>query len=163
MRFESRDERNFWTIAVLGLVPDLLIGVVVGAVSDTGVLGFIATVVGLQVLYLLLWIKNSAWAWVLYWVKGRKDMTASFLTFLKENRFPEPSSYQKSVQGYLDTVVGSESEPIETRLKAAAQIGAMSVRPLIGGFQYTIKLGLAYEDGLEQYKELFSHPSKDRR
>jgi hypothetical protein len=162
MRFESREERTFWTIAVLRLVPDAVIGAIVASASDSGALGFLATVVALQILYLLIWIKNSAWGWFLYWAKGRKDLTANFLTFLTDNRFPEPGSYQTSVQGYLDSVVSNESEPIETRLKAAAQIGAMGVRPLVGGFQYSMKLGMAYEDGLEQFKALFNRPTKQR-
>jgi hypothetical protein len=158
MRIESREKRTFWFVAFLSLAPDVIIGVVVAGLTQSGWLGVLATVVALQVLYLLIWLKNSAWAWTVFWLGGRKEVTKSFLSFLVDNGFPEPASYQTSVEGYLNSVADHDASPVETRLKAAAQLGAMSTRPLYGGIQHSMRLAMAYEDALEQYKKLFSRP-----
>jgi hypothetical protein len=58
MQFESRRERSVWTNTFLGLVPDFLIGAIVAYFTDTGLIGIVGTVLGLQLLYIVLFIKN---------------------------------------------------------------------------------------------------------
>lgn len=59
MQFESKMKRTFWTTAALGVIPDVVISMILSAVFDGGILGFFAVLIGLQVLYLLIWAKNA--------------------------------------------------------------------------------------------------------
>ena len=154
MVIESRETRNVWLFAVLGLVPDVALGLLVAGISDSGVLGVLFTVVGLQILYALIWIKNSVWRWIVFRFVGRKQIAAHFLSYLVDNKFPEPAEYERSVQGYLNSVADNEASPIDVRLKAAAMIGMIGARPLIGGMQHAMQLSMAQEDALLQFREL---------
>jgi hypothetical protein len=59
MQFESRIGRTFLTTAVLGLVPDSLIGAAAAYVTGTGLVGFFVRVLGLQFLYLVLFLRRA--------------------------------------------------------------------------------------------------------
>jgi hypothetical protein len=86
MQFESRIERTFLTTAVLGLVPDSFIGAAAAYVTGTGLVGFFVTVLGLQFLYLVLFLKNFIWGWFLFWVRGRRKITSHLLSYLRKQR-----------------------------------------------------------------------------
>jgi hypothetical protein len=66
MQFGSKIKRNFFTNAILGFAPDVLISGVAAHVTESGLIGFFAVLVGLQVLYFLVWVKKVIWAWLLF-------------------------------------------------------------------------------------------------
>jgi hypothetical protein len=86
MQFESGIGRRVWLTAVLGLVPDTLIAIVAAAVTDSGIVGFFVTLLGLQILYLLIWAKNSIWSWVVFSLGGGKRLSGFLLDSLRANR-----------------------------------------------------------------------------
>ena len=75
MQIRSRIERRFWTNALL---PDVFIGILVASITSSGLLGVFGTVIGLQILYLVLWIKSAVWTWVTFWIGGRKSLVGSY-------------------------------------------------------------------------------------
>lgn len=119
MQFESKMKRTFWTTAALGVIPDVVISMILSAVFVGGILGFFAALIGLQVLYLLIWAKNALWSWAVFWFGGRKKLASWLFDYLRENGYPEPGTYEKSADAYLSAVVDNEKLPIAVRLKAS--------------------------------------------
>lgn len=155
MQFGSRQKRNLISGAVLGLVPDILIAIVAASMTDSGLMGFFVTLIGLQVLYFLIWAKNAIWAWLLFWLRGRKQMTEHFLDYLRSNAFPEPDEYQDNVEGYFEGVMGNEQQPTDLRLKAAVELGSFNVLRLTGRHSLLLQTFLAFEDAIQRYKRTF--------
>lgn len=155
MQFESKLKRTLWLNVVLGLIPDVVVSVVLAKIFDGGVWGFFFALVGLQILYLLFWIKNSIWSWSLFVLRGRKKFTEFLLDYLRENRYPEPDNYASSVEGYFSGVATDETQPIDLRLSAATVLAAFKHPVTQGQFQEFVQLSMAYEDALGQYKRLF--------
>ena len=51
MQFETKQKRNFLINIIYGLIPDTIIGIGVASFTDSGLSGFIFTVIGLQIVY----------------------------------------------------------------------------------------------------------------
>jgi undecaprenyl pyrophosphate phosphatase UppP len=66
MQFESKNKRNFWLNSILGMIPDVLIATLVAVYNDEGIAAFFFVLIGMQVVYLLIWIKNTIWDWVFF-------------------------------------------------------------------------------------------------
>jgi hypothetical protein len=49
--------------------------------------------IGLQCLYLALWVKVFVWGWLVFWISGRRKMSAQMENFLVQNRFPRPPKF----------------------------------------------------------------------
>jgi len=163
MQFGSKIKRNIITNGILGLVPDALIAVVAAFATDSGILGFFAVLIGLQILYLLIWAKNAIWGWLLFWARGRKQLVAHLLDFMRANRFPEPEEYQDDVQDYLGKTISDEQQPVDVRLKAAAEVGSLNALRLTGQGSQFLKTNLAYEDAIQRYKRDFHRRTGDER
>jgi len=163
MQFETKRNRTLWTALVLGIVPDIAIATVLATVFSNGwFLTFLAALIGLQIFYLLIWAKNSIWAWVMFsFFGGRKKLASWIFDYLRESRYPEPSTYEKSAEGYLATVAESEGMPIPVRLKAASELGALKLLESSGQVQWGMRMSLAYEDALERYKQTFPQKLPD--
>ena len=90
----------------------------------------------------------------MFYTIQRNNISNYILDFLSENNFPDPGNYQESPVSYLESVANDPAVPIETRLKAAVEIGSM------GSFiaQYKISLhmqiSMAYEDAIALYKTM---------
>lgn len=139
------------------MTPDILIAMAVAIYSDEGLDTFFFVFIALQVIYLLIWIKNSIWSWVFYKFKGRKQIKDYVLDYLKTNKYPEPEDYLKSPDEYFSSVSQDDSVPIEVRLKAAAEIGALNYLIANGQIQNSIRLSMAIEDAIEDYKKTFEN------
>ena len=155
MQFESKNKRNFWVNSMLGMTPDVLIATAVAMYNDEGIAAFFFVLIGLQVVYLLIWTKNTVWAWVFYKYKGRKQISDFVLDYLKKNKYPEPDDYLKSPDEYFSSVAHNDSLPIELRLKAAAELGSLNYPITNGQMQNSIRLSMAIEDAIENYKKTF--------
>lgn len=155
MQFESRQKRTFWANLVLGSVPDVLIAGLLASVLNGGMVGFVAALVGLQVLYLAIWAKNSLWTWIVFLVTGRKTLASHIRDYLKMNGFPEPDDFERSPDDYLSRVVEDDEQPVGVRLKAAASLAELNVQSTLGNMQNYMRLSMAYEDALEEHKASF--------
>ncbi|WP_155837569.1 hypothetical protein [Herminiimonas sp. CN] len=156
MQFETRMKRTLWSASALGAIPDIIIAIIVALVFGGGYIGFFATLIGLQVLYLGIWTKNSVWSWIVFsYGGGRKRLALLLSDYLRENGYPEPNIYEKSADGYFESVVDNERLPIIVRLKAASEIGAMKFLDASCAVQKSMQISMAYEDALEEFKRSF--------
>jgi len=155
MQFESRVKRAVWVNILLGLVPDVLIAAVLAKLYDGGIFGFVLTFLGIQVLCVLLWVKSSAWSWLMFYISNRKHAASLLLDGLRARKFPEPNDYQQSIQGFFGGVASDEAQPMPLRLAAAAELGSLNYPAAQGEFQKALQLSLAYEDALIAYKRSF--------
>jgi hypothetical protein len=153
-------ERRRLVDGLLGLIPEAIIAWIVAAYTQAGALGFVAVFFGLLGLYLLIWIKNSLWMWLMYWVAGRRQLTASLEGYLVTNRFPPPPEYVHDIDDYLGRVANGEQYDCPTRVKAAIEIGTFAGLALAGRIQSSLKVKIAYESALERYAKRFPPPPR---
>jgi hypothetical protein len=156
MQFESKIKRRFLVNLLLSFVPDTLISIVIALVFDGGLLGFLFAIAGLYLLYFAIWLKKSIWSWLIYTLSGRKQYASAVLDSLSARNFPEPNEYQDTIDTYFDNVASDESQPINVRLAATAELGTLAYLKAQGHYQESLKLTLAYEDGLAAFKHSFS-------
>lgn len=162
MKFASRDKRDFWITSTLNLIPDLVIAFIISKSLSAGFLGFILIFFSIQLLYLLIWIKQSIWNWLIFFISWRKKLKNSILDSLNENNFPNPGTHENSIDSYLNSVVENKEVPIETRLKAATQLGALNSFIGQGNIQNYIRISMACEDAVEQYKNQLTQNDLDK-
>jgi hypothetical protein len=159
MQFESKQKRSLWINLTLGFVPDVIISIVVAIVLSGGILLFFATLIGLQCIYLLIWIKNSVWGWTLYKLHHRKYLVEHLTDYLKTNKYPEPDDYEKSADGYLTSVMSNEKLPVDIRIKAASCLAELNFMSTQGQLQNYLRFSMAYEAALADYKKTFQKSS----
>ena len=152
MQFESKLKRRHWFNAFLNFVPDTLIAIALAVALDGGVVGFFVAIAGIQILYFAIWLKNTAWSWFVFSAFGRKQSAALLQDHLAAREFPEPESYQHSIEGYFSDVVSDESQPVKVRVAAAAELGALGYPASQGRMQEAMRVAMAYEDALIAYK-----------
>jgi len=155
MHFENRLKRRMWLGAILGLIPDTIIAAVVAWVFDSGVIGFCATLAGLQALYFALWVKTSIWSWLMYATFNRRYLAGVLHDFLRSKRFPEPSDSHPSVESFFEDIAMDDSQPTALRLSAATELANLRHATSRGRMQEAMQLGMAYEDALIAYKRSF--------
>lgn len=156
MRIESKLKRKFWFNTVLGTIPDVLIAFGLTVWFNSGLVGFVAVFIGLQILYLLIWTKNSIWGWIMFHFGARRQMAKYLCDFLRESKFPDPGDYQVSVDSYFHEIVNNDHLPFEVRIKAAGEIAALNAYGAQGQAQYLMRLQMAWEDAIEEYKRTFT-------
>jgi hypothetical protein len=126
MQFGSQIKRNFFLGSIISLVPDVVIAWVAASMTESGVMGFVVVLIGLQIIYFLVWARKAIWAWLMFWLfRGRKKRADYLFDFLRSNGFPEPKEYQDDVDDYIGDVMKSEKVPVDVRLKAAVEAGAL--------------------------------------
>jgi hypothetical protein len=155
MQFGSKLKRNILTNAILGLVPDVLISGVAASMTESGFMGFFAVLVGLQVLYLLAWARKTIWAWLFFWVRGRKQLADHALDYLRSNRYPEPDEYHADVGDYFGGIIDNERQAVGVRVRAANELGAVNALRNYGHVTQFLLVNLAYEDAIQRYKRSF--------
>lgn len=156
MHFESKVKRTVWLNIVVSTIPDITIAIILAVVFAAGFLGFLAIFFGLQILYLLIWMKNSIFGWALFLLIGRRQMSKYLYDFLIENKFPDPGDYQESVDSYFYNILNDEELPIEIRFRAAYEIASLETCSLLKQTQQLMRINIAYEDAIEKYKSSFA-------
>jgi len=155
MQFQSRKNRGIWIGALASLAFDVFISTVASFLSGNGFIGAVVVFGAIQLAALALWIKNSIWLWLYFSYVGRKRHAAHIFDYLNLHKFPEPRLHEESAEGYLQTIVEDGEIPVETRILAAAELGALKFPMSQGMVQSGIRLSLAFEDALERYKNSF--------
>lgn len=156
MIIERKQKREYWVSAVLNGIPDVAIAGVVALIFDEGFLIFVGVVIGLKAVYLAVWLKNSIWLWIRYMVRDRKLIFRRFLDFLIENKFPKPGEIVLDAEDYLEKVVADEQVDIKVRLKAAAEIGALSYLKGTLRIQEGLRIMMPLDDAVEEYNRKIS-------
>jgi hypothetical protein len=162
MVFESKLKRTWWVNLFLAFIPDLLIAIVLAAIFEGGLIGFIGAFIGLQFLYLLIWIKTSVWTWLFFSLRGRKKMAAFLRDYLYEHQYPPPRANHSSVEEYFDNVVRDANQPEVLRLRAAGDLAAFKYPATQGELQQFARLSMAYEDAFEQHRRYFVFDAERR-
>ncbi len=158
MIVESKLLRNHYVNAVLNLIPDIAIAWAVVKYTDSGLVGFLWTFFGLQVLYFLIWLKTFAWTWIRWWLSGRQKLIAHLENFLMDNKFPRPPDTCEGVDGYLNGVVDNANVDQKVRAKAACKIGTLQGIAAAGRFTIGFQLRMAFEEAIERYSRQFKGP-----
>jgi hypothetical protein len=157
---QKQMERSYWANAVLGLLPDAAIAVIAALLSDSGVFGFFVVLIGLQFLYLLIWLKNTSWMWIHFWVT-RGTLVRHFEQFLLQNRFPRPPQYVEDTKDYLNRIAENDEFPCALRLKAAVELGTIEVMRVAARYQRLLQLNIAYDEALKRYAAKFPPSEAD--
>ena len=123
---KSKVERSYWKNAALSAVPDVLIAWAAMRLMDGGVEVFFGTLIALQAVYLALWIKRSAWSWLLFWLTNRSMMSGHIEEVLAQQRFPRPPDFISGPDEYYSGIVDDESVKNSIRLKAAQELGTLA-------------------------------------
>ena len=82
--------RTYILNIALGFVPDVIVCWIAARLTDSGWFGFFITLLLLQATYLFFWFKNASWAWLLFWIYGKRQMAKTLENFFIDNRFPVP-------------------------------------------------------------------------
>lgn len=110
---------------LIALLPDLAICWAVARLTDSGWKGFFLSLFALQVTYLFFWLKNAAWAWLLFWTHGRKKVAKCLEHWFIESHFPAPDRYTIDFDDYLTEISSNKGLDAEMRIKAAHELGAL--------------------------------------
>lgn len=153
MQIRSRTMRSYWTIAALGFIPDVLLAWIAARWAGNG--EFLFFFMGLYVVYLLIWVKNTIWSWTMFAIAVRKRMADTFFDELQQGNFPEPDMYTDSGADYLQSVANADALPTATRIKAASLQTFVEYPAAVGQVQQAIRMKMSFEDALERYKRRF--------
>ena len=137
------------------MIPDALIATLFAVYCKQGVAPFFFVLIGLQIVYSLIWLKNTVWAWIFYKYRGRNQISDVVFDYLKNNKYPEPDTYLKSPDEYFSSVTQNNSLSVELRLKAALELGFLNYPIATYRIQDSIRLSMAIEDAIERYKKTF--------
>jgi hypothetical protein len=74
VQIASKQERGFWAASVITLIPDILVSAGGSYLLDWGGPGFFGILIGLQAVYFALWLKRALWAWLVFWISGRRKL-----------------------------------------------------------------------------------------
>jgi hypothetical protein len=148
---KSRVERSYWKNVALSAIPDLLIAWAAMRLMDGGAEVFFGTLIGLQVVYLALWIKRSAWSWLMFWLTNRAYMSSHIEDVLARDNFPKPPDFIAGPDAYFSEIAENKSEVCEMRIKAAHETGTLAGITVAGQHQLAIQLRVAMEDALHRY------------
>ncbi|MCA1455936.1 hypothetical protein I6F35_22475 [Bradyrhizobium sp. BRP22] len=148
---KSKVERSYWKNVALSVIPDLLIAWAAMRLMDGGAEVFFGTLIALQAVYLALWIKRSAWSWLLFWLTNRASMSGHIEDVLARDNFPKPPDFISGPDDYYSEIVENKREACEMRIKAARELGTLAGISVAGQHQLAIQLRMAMEDGLQRY------------
>lgn len=155
MKIASKEKRSLWVNLFVGMLPDAAIALIISIVTGE-VVSFFFTIIGLQAVYFLIWLKNTIWQWLLFKLKTRREIKKAYLDHLKKNNFPEPDDYLDSASGYFLDVSENEEYPANLRVKAAIEATFFSSMTNLGQMQNMVRASMAAEDALEEYKSSFA-------
>jgi hypothetical protein len=148
---KSKVERGYWKNVALSAIPDVLIAWAAMRLMDGGAEVFFGTLIALQGVYLALWIKRSAWGWLLFWLTNRSMMSSHIEEVLAQQRFPGPPDFISGPDEYYSGIVDDESAETSIRLKAAQELGTLAGISVAGQHQLAIQLRIATEDAIQRY------------
>ena len=155
VQIQSKQERSFIANSLRNLIPDILVAWAGAYLFNLGGPGFLGILIGLQCLYLVLWLKTFIWMWLLFWLSGRKKLASHLEDFLYKNRFPQPPEFVGGIDDYLAQVADDQKVQCAVRVKAAIELGTMAGIKTAGRYSMGMQLHLAFEDALEQYSRRF--------
>ncbi|MHC2575988.1 hypothetical protein ACVI1J_002298 [Bradyrhizobium diazoefficiens] len=160
---KSKVERSYWKNVALSVIPDLLIAWAAMRLMDGDAAAFFGTLIALQAVYLALWIKRSAWSWLLFWLSNRSFMSGHIEEVLARDNFPRPPDFISGPDDYYSGIVENKGEACEMRIKAAHELGTLAGISVAGQHQLAIQLRMAMEDALQRYAKQAAVPKDEKQ
>jgi hypothetical protein len=162
MILESKIFRRIVSMMVIGAIPELIISYIAARYINEGMIWMLFIYLGIQGLYLAVWIVRSAIGWLFYWLVERKKGIKHLCDFLIEAKFPVPENdpYLDG-KGYLMSVVGNEKNDTETRIRAAYELGSLQVWSNMGMTQQAMMLLLSFEGAIKEYRSFLIRRQND--
>jgi hypothetical protein len=155
VQIRKQQERSFWGAVLINSIPDVAIAWLASAYFNTGLGGFLAVYFGLQALYLALWTKRVIWGWLVFWLSGRRKMTAHLENYLLQQRFPQPPEFIGGVDDYLSGIADDSKVHPQVRVKAATELGVLAGIRASGNLLYATQITMAFESALQNYSRRF--------
>jgi hypothetical protein len=152
MEIASRQKRQAIANALLNSVPDLAIAALLAWFFNGGLIGFVVTFVGIQLLCLVMWVRNTAWAWIVFNWRDRKALAEIIQGLLVRAKFPCPGERYGAAEDYFNQVIGDEHMPVDARFVAAIINSWQQYAIQSGRYQEAFRLNLSTEDALLAYK-----------
>jgi hypothetical protein len=140
-------------------LPDALIAVAVAWWLNGGPLAFAASFVGLKIIYLLIWLKDALWTWIVFTLHERKIMANALFATLKKNHFPKPDIMPDGFIDpgeYLASVALDDRLQCELRLSAQVENSTLNTIKMMNGLVATWKSLAAWDDALKRYNGTFA-------
>jgi hypothetical protein len=138
--------RTVEIVAVIGLIPDLLIAWAIAAYTDSGPIGFLFALAAIVLIYIVIWLKNTAWGWMLYWLSGRRQLINRIEDFLITNHFPRPPEFIGGAKDYLRQIAENEESDGRQRAQAAFELGTIQGFRSAEKVQHLLRLLMAFEE-----------------
>ena len=146
--------RKYLLNMVLAFVPDLVVSWLVARLTDSGWSGFFVTLVALQAIYFFFWFKTALWAWLLFWVYGKRQMAAHLENYFIDSRFPPPDEYTADLDDYFSGISNNEELDGTIRAKAAYELGTLNGLKAARRFSLVLQLNSAAAIALKRYARL---------
>lgn len=153
MQFESRESRAMWRNFCMSLIPEAVFSAIITMIVDENWGVFFAIFLGLQVVYLAIWVKNSIWLWTLFHFGGRAAAADIVFHYLKKNALPMPLDRERSATDYLERAMFNDDLEPRVRIAAAHEHGVIEGAHALGQVQVAMRMRMAYEDGMEKYQK----------
>jgi hypothetical protein len=139
--------------------PDVLIAIVVAWWLNGGLFVLAASLIGLKIIYLTIWLKDALWTWLVFSLHGRKIMADGIFATLKKNDFPKPAIMPDGFVDpgeYLSSVALDDGSPCELRLSAQMENSTLNTIKMMNGFVATWSALAAWDDALKRYNSTFT-------
>jgi ABC-type multidrug transport system fused ATPase/permease subunit len=154
MQLEYRNLLTTLKLSLLSHIPDLLIAWGITKYNDDDLYTFILTFFILKVFYLIVWLKNSIWTWIIFYFYSRKILSKVYLDLLKKHNFPKPN-YFDNPQEYYSCIIADPDTSKELVVLASAQLERIDSLIECGYFQRSLKHIVSHGDAIHNYYRLF--------
>ena len=124
MILESKIFRRMASMMVIGAIPEVLFSYIAARYMNEGMIWMVFIYLGIQSLYLAVWIVRSIVAWLYFFAIGRKKNSKHLCDFLIEAKFPPPTDPDYSAKGYLRDIVGNKKLDVDMRIRSAYELGS---------------------------------------
>jgi hypothetical protein len=146
--------RSYFLGMVIAFIPDLVICWVAARLTDSGWSGFFITLVVLQAIYFFFWFKQALWAWLVFWVYGKRRMAVIWENFFIDSHFPAPGEYTIDLDDYFSEISNDEELDPTTRVKAAFELGTLNGLKAGRRFSLLLQLNSAARIAFKRYARL---------
>ena len=134
-------------------IPDLIIATIIALVFQGGLAALLEIFLGLQFIYLAVWLRDSAWNWAKFKLRDRKQLILRAEEILSEYKFPQSDQDDNCAEDYFKRVMAAKSESTRTKLQAARQLGAFDYLVENLKAQEYLRLNYVLEEAIHRFSE----------
>jgi hypothetical protein len=143
--------RWYFLGVAIAFIPDLVICWAAARLTDSGWSGFFITLAVLQAIYFFFWLKQALWAWLVFWVYGKRHTAALLENSFIDSHFPVPSEYTTDLDDYFSEISNNEELDPTTRVKASFELGTLNGLKTARRFSMILQLNSAARIAFKRY------------